>query len=486
MSPKKVTIPLDIYVRVSDTRGRSGESFISPDEQEDRCRNLIRARRFKVGEVFTDLDVSGDKMRRPELDKAIARIADGTSGGIVVARIDRFSRTLVGGLQTLEEINALGGVVIVADGEFDTSTATGELVLNMMLSLAQFELRRISENWGSAKKRAVERGVHITRFAPPGYRRREDGRLEPHPKHKRAVTEAFRLAANGETYVAVAHHLTAKKVPSVDTEEPTWQPHRMKRLLANRVYLGEARNGHGDVNPDAHTPLVDEVTWNLAQRGPTVKGLSARTGSLLAGLCRCAACSFAMRGRHRETRAATYRCQTFTMHGRCPQSVTVTQEKVDEYVLEQFLARADNIYLSPVEADDSDIGAEIVEAEASYRAALTDMALRRRIGDADHAILVAAAKDEWERLLTAAPAPQLIGAKGVNWSELVAELRAEGNVRDLRELLAPAIQAVFVRPASSRRRDAPIEDRVHIVWADDEELELPKRGEAFTPRPYVW
>src|SRR5438128_783640 len=161
MSPKRVSGPLDIYVRVSDVRGRSGDSFISPKDQEERCRALAKARGYEVGEVFTDLDVSGGKMRRPELDRAIARIEEGVSAGIIVAKLDRFARTLVGGLGTLEQINELGGAVIVADGEFDTSTATGELVLNMMLSLAQFELRRIKEAWAGAKRHAVDSGIHI-------------------------------------------------------------------------------------------------------------------------------------------------------------------------------------------------------------------------------------------------------------------------------------------------------------------------------------
>jgi len=38
MSPKRIAKPLDIYIRVSDVRGRSGESFISPTDQEERSR----------------------------------------------------------------------------------------------------------------------------------------------------------------------------------------------------------------------------------------------------------------------------------------------------------------------------------------------------------------------------------------------------------------------------------------------------------------
>src|SRR5581483_7101057 len=191
MSPKRVALPLDIYVRVSDVRGRSGDNFISPKDQEERCRALASARVYSVGEVFYDHDVSGGKMQRPELDKAVARIAEGISGGIIVAKLDRFARTLVGGLQTLEQIDGLGGVVIVADGEFDTSTATGELVLNMMLSLAQFELRRIRDNWATSKRHAVENGIHVTRHVPPGYVRGDDRRLAPDRKHSRSVRKAF-------------------------------------------------------------------------------------------------------------------------------------------------------------------------------------------------------------------------------------------------------------------------------------------------------
>jgi hypothetical protein len=57
MSPKKIALPLDIYVQVSDVRGRSGDSFISPKDQEERCRALAKARGYRVGDVFTDLDV---------------------------------------------------------------------------------------------------------------------------------------------------------------------------------------------------------------------------------------------------------------------------------------------------------------------------------------------------------------------------------------------------------------------------------------------
>jgi hypothetical protein len=54
-------------------------------------------------------------MDRPEFKKVLERIEGQLSVGVIVARIDRFARTLVGGLQAIEDIEHAGGVVLTAD-----------------------------------------------------------------------------------------------------------------------------------------------------------------------------------------------------------------------------------------------------------------------------------------------------------------------------------------------------------------------------------
>jgi DNA invertase Pin-like site-specific DNA recombinase len=341
MSPKRIARPLDVYIRVSDVKGRSGESFISPKEQEDRCRSALAARGLEVGDVYTDLDVSGGTMERPEFAKIRKRIEDGVSGGIVVARIDRFGRTVARALDAIEEIDHAGGVVITAEGDFDTSTAVGELVLGMMLQLAQFELRRIRENWSAAKRRAVERGVHIAPRVPAGYRRNEQTKiLEPDGKHAKTIRDAYTMAARGDSYARIATLLNNRGLPTW-SGNGVWQPNRIKRLLENRVYLGEARSGNGHTNPDAHEPLVGEQTWTLAQRRSDSPAVTTKAETLLAGLCRCASCSFAMRSQSaRGNTIATYRCSTTSVHGRCPAPTSISLERLETYVIDQFLERA--------------------------------------------------------------------------------------------------------------------------------------------------
>jgi site-specific DNA recombinase len=197
---------------------------------------------------------------------------------LLVARLDRFARTLLGGLQTLEEIRQAGGVVLSAEGDFDSSTNTGELVLNMMLTLAQFELRRIRESWEVARERAVERGVHIS-GAPAGYRKRADGTLEPN-EYAQAITQAFELRANGASQSEIGRHLLQAGVPTVRSGRAafSWGQGSVQGLLENRVYLGEARSGTY-IKEHAHSPLVTRAVFRAVQaRMGTAKAASKKGG----------------------------------------------------------------------------------------------------------------------------------------------------------------------------------------------------------------
>lgn len=489
------------YVRVSDVRGREGPGFISPTEQLEKTRAFAAAMGHTIVAEAEELDRSGGDMSRPVFNGLLERIEAGEADGMIVAKLNRFARSNVGAWQALERIKQAGGELLSVEENIDTSTATGRFLRDFMLIAANWERERIGEQWLSARTRAVNRGIHISRYVPPGYRRlpkstdpATDRRLEPDPVHGPAVAEAFAMAARGESFSVVAAHLNANHVPIAGNKngDSVWLPNRIKRFLANRVYLGEARSGDGIANADAHEPLVDAATWTLAQRRPTSRKPSDRATTLLAGICRCAGCFYAMRSQAaRGSTVAAYRCTTTSVHGRCPSPSTVSLTRLDEYVLEQFLAHAGEVRLEQIATADDSIGElakTAAEAEQSYRQALTDIDLRQTIGAADHGRMVAALHEAWQRALAEIPdAPAQSGSlAGVDVAGLVAELQRRGDVASLRELLASDIQAVFVRPAASRARNLPIGDRVHIVWQNEEPLELPRRGERFEPRPYVW
>src|SRR5262249_9599452 len=137
--------------------------------------------------------------------------------------------------------------------------------------------------------------------------------------------------------------------------------------------------------------------------------LTRDVGYLLAGLARCASCSFAMRPSRQTGRSvAIYRCTTVTAHGRCPGPSTISATRLERHVIDVFLERAGAAAFAPVDTSDDEVeaaAAAIAMAERSYRSALTDLELRLTIGDADHAELVARLHAEWQDALAAAPPP---------------------------------------------------------------------------------
>src|SRR3954466_6122163 len=93
--------PIDGYIRVSRVGDRSGESYISPDVQQRAIEAWAAERAVELVLHEPEENVSGGTMDRPVFNRLMERIRAKESGGLVVYKLDRFARTLVGGLVTL-------------------------------------------------------------------------------------------------------------------------------------------------------------------------------------------------------------------------------------------------------------------------------------------------------------------------------------------------------------------------------------------------
>jgi DNA invertase Pin-like site-specific DNA recombinase len=97
-------LPADGYIRVTRVGDRSGESYISPDVQRRALEAWAAERVVQLVLHEPEENVSGGTMDRPVFNRLMERIRARESGGLVVYKLDRFARTLVGGLTTLNEI----------------------------------------------------------------------------------------------------------------------------------------------------------------------------------------------------------------------------------------------------------------------------------------------------------------------------------------------------------------------------------------------
>lgn len=479
---------MDGYVRVSRVAGRSGETFISPAVQRSQIEKWAALREIPILSWHTDLDQSGAKQSRPALDEALRRVETGASGGIVVAKLDRFARSLTAALEGIKRILDAGGqFTSVAEG-IDPTTPAGKLQQNIMLVFAEFELDRIRESWAVAQQRAVARGVHIASKTPTGYVRDEEtGRLVPHPRDAEAIAELFAMRARGATWGELARFLNQHGVEGPYRQE-LWTQRSMSHILSNPVYLGEARSG-AYINPDAHQALVDRVTWEAAQRTNPAPAARGNEPALLAGLLRCAGCRYLMKP-DRQTmrdgqRVRIYRCRGEHSAGRCRERAAVLGSIIEPWVVEQFLGSLRSFKATPISEDLADAVRAVDEAEAELVAYRDSERIAAALDEdmfVDGIQVRAAALDEARDRLIAARAR----AKPASLPDAVTleQVWPELETAERQRLLRAGLDCVFLR--SVGQANVPIADRALIYASGQAPAELPRRGHRVPLAPFAW
>lgn len=453
---------LDAYVRVSRTGGRSGESFIAPDEQRRRIEEWAAAHDIEVIRWWEELDQSGGRMERPKFQRILQRIKAGETDGIIVADRSRFARSLVGALTVIDELNSLDATFAAADG-LDSSTPEGRLAINVMLSFAQYELERIKHAWQAATSRAVRDGVHISAKVPFGYKRAgKRTRLEVDKPKAKIVKEIYKRRVGGASWTALVDYVAEKGHPMSQSG--------LMALVKNPVYLGQARASQQVVNDLAHEPLVDRDLWEAAQPG----GLThARNGSLsgttlLRGIARCEECGYRLSVTSRPNRKGgpkdtTYFCKGRSASGKCAAPAAMDTKRLDQFVLDRLTERfqsGDAAVWSVLQDDQrrEDAKATVDAAEEELKEYVTTVSVAqigRELYTAGLEARQEAVRESRRRLNEI----QASSARDF------PALESEWTVEDARADLTRFTEGVFVARADpKRRRWQPIEERVRIVW----------------------
>ena len=231
-----VALQLDAYIRVSRVGGRSGESFISTAAQRERIAKFADAKGFRIAEWHEELDQPGSRADRPKLQEALSRIDTGATGGIIVAKLDRFARSVADAAIAIRRIHEAGGQLVSVEDGFDSTTPMGRFATNMILALAELELGRIRESWATAQEHAVRRGVHVASRAPTGYVRGSDRRLELDSLAAPAIAAAFEARAGEASLKEVAAGLMKRGVvgPYGNEHWTSW-PRGIRRRSGSRA-----------------------------------------------------------------------------------------------------------------------------------------------------------------------------------------------------------------------------------------------------------
>ena len=187
---------------------------------------------LELVEVIVDAGESAMTLDRPGLTRALGMLRKGTAEALLVVKLDRLTRSLRDLGELVEKFFANGKVALLSVGEqFDTRTASGRMILNIMTTIAQWEREIIGERTSAAMRFKAAQGEYIGGNAPYGFSVPDDGvELVPVETEQAVLVEARRLRSSGLSLRAVARELDACGLRS-RTGKP-FAPAQIRRMTA--------------------------------------------------------------------------------------------------------------------------------------------------------------------------------------------------------------------------------------------------------------
>jgi site-specific DNA recombinase len=354
-APARATVRCAVYTRKSTDDGLEQE-FNTLDAQRESAEAFIKSQAHDgwtcLPDRYDDGGFTGGNMDRPALKRLLADIEAGRVDCVVVYKIDRLSRSLLDFAKMMDTFERHHVAFVSTTQQFNSATSMGRLVLNMLLSFAQFERELISERTRDKIAATRRKGKWTGGHPLLGYDVDDRCKLVVNEDEAARVRAIFALYLEREALLPVVQELAHRGWPNKrwTTRKGRQRGGRpftkttLHQLLANVVYLGKVRY-KSEVHGGEHAAIVDPATWQKVQAVLRRNGQRSRAAirtefdALLKGLLRCAPCDCAMTPAH--TRRGTRRYQYYTCVGAqqrgwhtCP-SKSVPAGEIERFVIEQ-------------------------------------------------------------------------------------------------------------------------------------------------------
>lgn len=393
---KPATVRCAIYTRKSTEEGLEQE-FNSLDAQRESGEHYIRAQEGQgwvwIPTRYDDGGFTGGNMERPALKRLLDDIEAGKVDCVVVYKVDRLSRSLLDFSRIMETFDKHGVSFVSVTQQFNTSSSMGRLMLNVLLSFAQFEREIISERTRDKMAAARRKGKYVGGAPILGYDvDRDVSRLVVNEQEAIRVRQIFQLYLEQQSLIPTIKELDhrgwlTKQWTTKKGKQRGGRPfnkNTLYGLLTNVAYVGKVRY-KDEVYDGEHEAIVDAESFENVQRqlrtNHRTGGARVRNqfGALLKGLLRCTPCDCSMMHSHTtkdgNKRYRYYVCVNAQKRGwqNCP-SRSIPAAEIERFVVDQIRA---------VAIDPQIFAATLAEASKQVGESLDALADERRTVERD-------------------------------------------------------------------------------------------------------
>ena len=270
------------YARVSTSAERLKHSLSA---QISYYSAMIQANaEWEFVRVYADEYISGTgTSKRTEFQNMIKDCEEGKIDIILTKSISRFARNTIDLLENIRHLKDLGIAVIFEKENINSMSGDGELMLTILASYAQEEVRSISDNikWRMRKSMKMGKPNAVTSFHILGYEWENDT-LVIVPKEADIVRRIFREYKSGNSLYKIAKGLNADGISTKRGYQ--WDSTAIQRILKNITYTGNIlhqkqyvvdpiskvrKNNHGELPQyyveSTHDAIIDKSEFDCIQ-----------------------------------------------------------------------------------------------------------------------------------------------------------------------------------------------------------------------------
>lgn len=264
-----------IYTRVSDDEGLDQE-FNSLDAQREAGEFHIKAQVsagwVALPDLYDDGGISGKDLERPAVKRLIDDIKAGKIDIVVVYKIDRLSRTVADFVDLMKLFDKYNVSFVSVTQHFNTDSAMGKLILNILQSFAQFEREMTAERIRDKFAASKRKGMWMGGSPPLGYDVVER-KLIINGAEASMVQHIFKRFIETGSTTTLVHELEAKKWTTKSWTTSKGKHHKgqkfdksaLYRILGNQIYIGKISH-KGEIYDGQQKAIIDTATWDKARR----------------------------------------------------------------------------------------------------------------------------------------------------------------------------------------------------------------------------
>lgn len=278
MTSANATQPADrrcaIYTRKSSDQGLDHQ-FSSLEAQRSICSSYIASQRpngwLELPKHYDDGGRSGGTIQRPALQDLLADVEAGLVDVVVIYKLDRITRSLLDFVRLMDLFQQFEVGFVTVTQNFDTRDTTGRLILNVLLTFAQFEREIASDRLRDKFTAMRQRGMFVGGNPPFGYDL-VDKKLVINRAEAELVRWMFGRYLEVKGFATVAKELRERGVVrrSRTSKRGNLVHGRaigcssVFNMLSNPLYAGDVRS-KGKVYSGLHEGIVERSLWDAVQ-----------------------------------------------------------------------------------------------------------------------------------------------------------------------------------------------------------------------------